>query len=152
MEIKGHFNVSASRAEVWECITDPEVVGSCIPGCESIEVISDNLYKAAIEVKIGPIKARFRVDVDVTEEVAPDHIISNTRGEEGGRASVISANNILELRDSDAGGTDVYYSSDVMISGRLGKYGHGIMKKVAKNLSEKFADAFRDQVETSKVV
>jgi carbon monoxide dehydrogenase subunit G len=152
MKIEGTFNIAAGRPEVWRLITDPSVMGSCIPGCNSIEVTGDNSYQANIEVKVGPIKAKFGVDVEVTEEVILDHIISTTRGEEGGRASVISAHNLLKLSDSVNGGTEVYYSSDVTISGRLGKYGHGIMKKVAKNLSDKFVDDFRNQVETNQAV
>lgn len=136
---------------MWRYITDPAIMGGCIPGCNSIVVTGENSYQAKIEVKVGPIKAKFGVDVEVTEEVEPDQIVSTTRGEEGGRASVISANNFLKLSDSAGGGTDVYYSSDVTISGRLGKYGHGIMKKVAKKLSDKFVDKFRDQVESSEV-
>lgn len=152
MKIEGTFNVAAARPEVWRNITDPAVMGICIPGCNSIEVTGESSYQAKIEVKVGPIKAKFGVDVEVTEEVEPDRIVSTTRGEEGGRASVISANNFLKLSDGEFGGTDVYYSSDVTISGRLGKYGHGIMKKVAKNLSDKFADEFREQVETGQAV
>jgi carbon monoxide dehydrogenase subunit G len=125
-------------------------MGSCIPGCDSIEVTGENTYQANIKIKVGPIKAKFSIEVEVTEEVEPDHVISRSRGEEGGRASVISANNFLKLSDSEFGGTDVYYSSDVTISGRLGKYGHGIMKKIAKNLSDKFVANFCLQVEVGE--
>lgn len=150
MKIEGTFNVAAGRQKVWQYITDPAVMGSCIPGCNAIDVTGESTYQANIEVKVGPIKAKFGVEVEVMEEVEPDHIISASRGEEGGRASVISAKNFLKLSDSDVGGTEVYYSSDVMISGRLGKYGHGIMKKIARNLSNKFADEFREQVEAGE--
>ncbi len=150
MKIEGVFTIAASRPVVWRHITDPEIMGRCIPGCKSIAVTGEDSYQANIEVKLGPIKAKFNVEVEVTEEVEPDHILSHTRGEEGSRASVISADNILKLSDGESGGTDVFYSSDVMVSGRLGKYGHGIMKKVAGNLSEKFADKFRQEVEAGE--
>lgn len=151
MKIEGVFNIAADRSVVWRHITDPEVMGRCIPGCTSITVTGENSYQAEIEVKLGPIKAKFNVEVEVTEEVEPDHVLSHTRGEEGSRASVVSADNILRLSDGETGGTDVYYCSEVMISGRLGKYGQGIMKKVAGNLSDKFADKFRQEVEAGDV-
>ena len=150
MRIEGSFNVKAARTDVWRNITDPEIMGRCIPGCQSITVTGPDTYQANIEVKLGPIKTTFNVDVEVTEEVEPDHVISRTRGEEGSRASTISAENRLELSDADSGGTDVYYCSEVAIAGRLGKYGHGIMKKVAKNLSDKFVDRFREQIATDE--
>ena len=147
MKIEGTFNVAAGRPKVWQYISDPAVMGSCIPGCNPIDVTGESTYQANIEVKVDPIKAKFGIEVEVIEEVEPDHIVSASCGEEDGRASVISANSFLKLCDSDVGGTEVYYSSDGMISGRLGKYGHGIMKKVARNLSNKFVDEFREQVE-----
>ncbi|MCZ6863441.1 MAG: carbon monoxide dehydrogenase subunit G [Alphaproteobacteria bacterium] len=150
MKIEGAFTVAAPRTYVWRHIIDPEVMGPCIPGCDSIEVTGPNTYLANVQVKLGPIKTKFNLEVEVIEEVEPDHIISRTRGEEGSRASMVSAENVLRLSDADSGGTQVYYSSEVAIVGRLGKYGHGVMKKVAKKLCDKFADNFRERVENSK--
>ncbi len=150
MEIKGTFTVAAPRSKVWRFITDPEVMGPCIPGCESIEVTGPNTYLAKVQVKLGPIKTRFNLEVELIEEVEPDRVISRTRGEEGSRASIVSAENVLRLSNADSGGTEIYYRSEVAITGRLGKYGHGVMKKVAKKLSDKFADDFRAQVESGE--
>ena len=150
MKIEGTFTVAAPRSKVWRFITDPEVMGPCIPGCDSIEVTGPNTYLASVRVKLGPIKTKFNLEVELIEEVEPDRIISRTRGEEGSRASIVSAENVLRLSDADSGGTEVYYSSEVAISGRLGKYGHGVMKKIAKRLSDKFADDFRERVESGE--
>jgi carbon monoxide dehydrogenase subunit G len=125
-------------------------MGLCIPGCKSIKVTGPTTYTADIQVKVGPIKASFNLDVEVIEEVEPDHIISRTRGQEGSRASMVSAESTLRLSDAESGGTEVYYSSEVAITGRLGKYGHGMMKKIAKKLGNKFADDFRERVENGK--
>ncbi len=150
MKIEGEFTVAAPRTIVWRHITDPEIMGPCIPGCNSIEVTGPNTYLANVQIKLGPIKTKFNLEVEVIEEVEPDHVISRTRGEEGSRASMVSAENVLRLSDADSGETRVYYSSEVSIVGRLGKYGHGVMKKVAKKLCDKFADNFRERVENSK--
>ncbi len=147
MKIEEAFIIAAPRANVWRCITDPELMGPCIPGCESIKVTGPTTYIADIQVKVGPIKAKFSLDVEVIEQVEPDYIISRTRGQEGSRASMVSAESMLRLSDAESGGTEVYYSSEVAITGRLGKYGHGMMKKIAKKLGNKFADDFRERVE-----
>ncbi len=150
MKIEETFTVAAPRGKVWRFITDPEVMGPCIPGCESIEVTGPTTYNAGVRVKVGPIKARFNLEVEVIEEIEPDRVISRTRGEEGSRASIVSAENILRLSDADSGGTEIYYSSDIAIVGRLGKYGHGVMKKIVKKLCGKFADDFRERVESTE--
>jgi hypothetical protein len=87
------------------------------------------------------------VDVELTEEQPPHYAASVSRGEEGGRASTVTAQNILKLAPNEGGGTEVYYSSEFSVVGRLGKFGLGIMAKKAKALGEEFAKAFRERVE-----
>src|SRR5689334_18517788 len=127
MRVEGSFIVAAPPERVFAEITNPALMAGCIPGCEAIEVVDPKTYRARILIEVGPIKARFNLVVEVTEEVAPARVVSITRGEEGTRASVISANNELLLAPADGGGTEVKYASEVSVTGRLGKFGLGIM-------------------------
>ena len=148
MRIEGSFTVAAPRERVFAEITNPALMAGCIPGCEAIEVIDGKTYRARILVEVGPIKARFNLVVEVTEEEAPVRVASVTRGEEGTRASVISSNNELLLAPAD-GGTEVKYVSEVSVTGRLGKFGLGMMKKKAESLGAKFAETFRGKIEAA---
>jgi len=147
MKIEETFTVAAPQDRVWRFITDPEQVGPCLPGCQGIEITGPTTYKAAVKVAVGPIKTVFNVDVELTEEDPPNYAASVTRGEEGGRLSQISAQNVLRLTARDKDTTEVYYASDISVVGRLGKFGFGIMKKKAAALGLEFADAFRARVE-----
>ena len=84
-------------------ITDPEVVGPCLPGCQGIEVTGPATYKADIRVAIGPIKTTFSVTVEKTEERPPNFAASTPRGEEGGRASTLNATSTLTLSEVEGG-------------------------------------------------
>lgn len=148
MRIEGSFTVAAPRERVFAEITNPALMAGCIPGCEAIEVIDGKTYRARILVEVGPIKARFNLVVEVTEEEAPMRVASVTRGEEGTRASVISSNNELLLAPAE-GGTEVKYVSEVSVTGRLGKFGLGMMKKKAEQLGAKFAETFRGKIEAA---
>jgi len=150
MKIEETFVVAAPRKLVWRFITDPNEIGPCIPGCQDIEVTGPNTYVAALQVKVGPIKTTFNLEVEVTEETPPTQVLSTTKGEEGSRASQVSSQNILRLAEIEGGGTEIYYSSDVTIAGRLGKYGHGVMKKIAQKLGNQFAETFRERVEAAR--
>src|SRR6266850_2335754 len=99
MKIEDGFTVRAPRERVWAFITDPERVGPCIPGCTGIEVTGPKTYKAGIRIVIGPIKAEFKLEVQVEEEVPPNFLRSVTRGEEGTRASMLSAKTLLEMQE-----------------------------------------------------
>src|SRR5690606_38287737 len=89
----------------------------------------------------------FNVVVDLVEQDPPYRAASVTRGEEGGKASTLTAQSELRLNPVAEGGTEVYYASEVSLVGRLGKFGLGIMKKKAKSLGVVFAPAVRVRVE-----
>jgi hypothetical protein len=110
-------------------------------------VISPTLYKAKIRVQVGPIKADFNVDVEIVAETPPQEVRSRTRGEEGSRASSLSAENTLRLSALSDSETEVFYASEATVVGRLGKFGLGVMKKKAESLGREFALAFKQKVE-----
>jgi hypothetical protein len=150
MKIEDSFTVPVPIADVWTAIIDPNVVGPCIPGCKAIEVLGPDKYRAEVVVAFGPIKTTFNVVVEVSEMVAPERVVSVTRGEEGTRASLLTANNLLALREIDGQTTEIAYSSEVSLVGRLGKFGLGIMKKRAKETGESFAKAFQARLEEGR--
>ena len=150
MKIEDSFTVAMPIAQVWTAIIDPNVVGPCIPGCKAIEVLSPDKYRAEVVVAFGPIKTTFNVVVEVSEMVAPERVVSVTRGEEGTRARLLTANNLLALRALDDRTTEVAYSSEVSLVGRLGKFGLGIMKKRAKDTGDAFEQAFRARLEQAQ--
>jgi uncharacterized protein len=147
MKVEDRFIVGAPIARAWKAIVDPNVVSRCIPGCQAVEVLGPDRYRAEVLVALGPIKTTFNVVVEVSEMTPPERVVSVTRGEEGSRASLLTANNLLELRAVDASTTEIRYSSDVSLTGRLGKFGLGIMKKRAKDTGAAFAEAFRTKLE-----
>jgi uncharacterized protein len=147
MRIEDRFVVAAPRERVWVAIKDPAVVAPCIPGCQGVEVVSPTLYKAKIRVQVGPIKADFNVDVEIVSETPLEEVRSVTRGEEGSRASSLSAENSLRLTALNDNETEVSYASEAVVVGRLGKFGLGIMKKKAESLGRDFAAAFKQRLE-----
>ena len=147
MRVEGRFVVAAPRERVWLAIKDPSIVAPCIPGCQSVEIVSPTLYKAKIRVQLGPIKADFNVDVEIVSETAPEEVRTRTRGEEGSRASLLSAENTLRLTVVNNNETEVFYASEATVVGRLGKFGLGVMKKKAESLGRDFATAFKQRVE-----
>lgn len=147
MRIEGQFAVAAPIETVFARITDAALMASCIPGCEAIEIVDPKTYRARILIEVGPIKARFNLVVEIAAEEPPARVRTVTRGEEGSRASMLSAESELTLAPLPGGGTEVRYASEVSVTGRFGKFGLGMMKKKAESLGLKFAEAFRAKVE-----
>lgn len=147
MNIGKTFTVNAPQEKVWEFITTPEKVAPCVPGCEGAEETAPGEYKATIKVKVGPIKTTFKADIKNTEEQAPDFASYETRGEEGSGASRIKADSTLSLKKLSDNETEVTYSSDINLMGRLGKFGSGMMQKVADNIGNQFVGNLKEKLE-----
>lgn len=137
MLIDGQFDVVAAPAEVLAHLFDARLMASCLPGCESLEQAGDDRYRAVVAVALAGVKARFDLQVEVTERLA-DGVRAITRGEEGGNASTLQATSEVRLTPN-AGGTHVVYSSEVAVTGRLGRFALGMMKKKAQSLGDEFA-------------
>ena len=146
LKIENSFVVPAPRERVWRFIQSAEETGACVPGCESVEVVGEGRFKAKVKVKIGPIKALFNFDVETLEEQPMEFASYSTRGEEGGRASRLSARSRLTLRAIDAEETEIAYVSEISIAGRLGRFGAGVMKKKADDIGGQFANAVRERI------
>lgn len=140
MKVEKTFTVQAPPQVVWDFAKDPAKMAPCIPGCKEISAIDATHYKARVGVKVGPISARFNLELEIVDETPPVEIISKTRGEEGTRASILTAHNVVRLSPNDDGSTEVYCSSESSITGRLGKYGAGMMMKKADAIWGKLAE------------
>jgi carbon monoxide dehydrogenase subunit G len=152
MKIEQSFVVDAPADRVWSLIRDPEIMVGCVPGCDAIEQVDDTTYTADVTVSVGPIKATFSLVIEVVEEVPPILVKTLSRGEEGSRASMVKSVNEMRLTRLAGGETEIAYSADVEISGRLGRYGAGMMKKIATKLAGKFEESFRQLAEASETV
>lgn len=152
MKIEKTFTLSASQEQVWSFITDPQKVAQCIPGCEGAEEKARGKYAAAINVKVGPIRTTFHLDIEQTEQRPPEFASYLGKGEEGSRASRISSVSTLALKSLSAKSTEVTYTSDINITGRLGKFGGGMMQKIADSIGDEFVAALKGRLERQEVI
>ena len=149
MTLDGTFTIAAPHDRVWKAIRDPDIVAVCVPGCSGVEVVSPTNYLAKIAVSFGPISANFDLVVDITDENPPEQISIQTRGAEGSRASTLNAVSLVTLKEAEGMQTNVHYTSDVSITGRLGKFGLGVMRKKADQLAKDFTRKFADALQTA---
>ena len=132
MKFQGTEEIKASRERVWEFLMDPNQVGACGPGVESIEVIDETHFKAKAKVGIGFISARFVVDMEIAEREPPDRAIIKAHGKAPG--SAVDATATMTLRDGADGGTVLDSSADVMIGGSLATVGARMIEGTANKM------------------
>ena len=86
MEFSGNVVIRAPRAAVWAFVTDPNQVGSCGPGVESIEVIDATHFRARATAGVGFITSNFAVDLEMAEQIAPAKAVIKARAQAPGSA------------------------------------------------------------------
>ena len=145
MLIESQFNVSAAPQALLRYLFDARFMASCLPGCETLERLDDDRYRVVVVITMAGIRARFDLQVAVTER-DERNVRAVTRGEEGGNASTLQADSHVELEPVEAG-TLVRYRSEVNVTGRLGRFALGMMKKKAQSMGDEFAQNLRRKLE-----
>lgn len=141
MLIDGSFAVAVPPPRLMVHLTDASLVASCLPGCESVEPLAEDRYRTVVALSMAGVTARFDLIVEITGRDA-ENIWAVTRGEEGGRASNLQADSRITLA-AEADGTRVSYRSEVTVTGRLGRFALGMMRKKAQSLGDAFAENLR---------
>jgi uncharacterized protein len=145
MKFQGTVDIGAPRDRVWAFLMDPNQVGACGPGVESIEVLDETHFKARAKVGIGFISARFNVDMEIAEREEPDRAVIKARGQAPG--SVVDATATMELRDGAAGATTMDWSADVNIGGTIASVGARLIEGTANKMIGQTFDCIRAKLE-----
>jgi carbon monoxide dehydrogenase subunit G len=140
----GEQQIAAPRQKVWEALNDPQVLAACIPGCQSLEKEGDDRFAAIAEVKIGPIGARFKGAVALSDLDAPNGYTITGQGS-GGIAGSAKGGAKVRLSDN-GGGTLLSYEVDAEVAGRMAQLGGPIIDATAKQLAGKFFSKFNEVV------
>lgn len=144
MRMSGEQRIAAPRARVWAALNDPEVLRQCIPGCQSLTKEADDRLRATVEIKIGPIGAKFDGAVTLSDLNPPESYTITGQGQGG---TVGSAKGGAKVRLTEAGNeTLLSYEVDAEVGGRLAQLGGPIIDATAKQLSAKFFRQFAEVV------
>jgi len=145
MKFAGTVDIAAPRDRVWAFVIDPNQVGQCGPGVESIEVIDDTHFKATAKVGIGFISARFVVNMEMAEQQPPDRAVIKAHGQAPG--SAVDATAQMTLSDGDGAGTRMDWNADVLISGSLASLGARLIEGTANKMIGQTFDCMKAKLE-----
>ena len=145
MHFEGSVPIKAPRDKVWAFVTDPDQVGQCGPGVESIEVIDATHFKAVAKVGIGFISARFNADMEFAELQPPDRALIKAHGQAPG--SAVDATAEMRLSDGADGTTVMDWNADVNLSGTLASVGARLIDGTANKMIGQTFDCMRTKLE-----
>ena len=144
MEMNGSRTVPADIDTTWRALNDPEVLKACIPGCESVERVSDNEYRLTMTVRVGPVSARFTGRIVLADIVAPTSYTLSFEGQGGGAGFAKGEARVTLTVDEP--GTRIDYQVKSQVGGKLAQIGSrlvdGAAAKVADDFFARFVDRF----------
>lgn len=146
MELKGSFDLTAPKQEVWDALNDAEVLKGCIPGCEEIEKTSDISFSAKVTAKVGPVKAKFTGDVTLSDLDPPNAYKISGEGK-GGAAGFAKGGAHVSLKDNEKGGTTLEYVVTAQVGGKLAQIGSRLIDSTAKKMAREFFETFGKMVD-----
>jgi len=145
MEIKGEYQIDSSREIVWQALNDPEMLKKCIPGCESLERVSDNELKATVMAAIGPVRARFNTKL-LLENLNPPESYTLV-GESKASAAGFGRGSADVALTENAGGTLLRYTADFKVGGKLAQVGSRLVLGVTRKMADDFFGKFSREVD-----
>ena len=136
MTMTGEYLLPADRQHVWDALNDAEILKRCIPGCESLERVGDAQFAAVATAKVGPVKARFKGQVTLTDLDPPNGYRISGEGT-GGVAGFAKGGAKVRLEDAD-GGTRLAYDVEAQVGGKLAQIGQRLINGAAKKIADEF--------------
>jgi carbon monoxide dehydrogenase subunit G len=147
MLIEETFRVKAPIQRVWEFLSDPEKIGSCIPGFERTEPAGDDAYVTTIKVEVSMFSITAKCKTTVTEMTPPHHLKSVTDGEYDVGSGTFRQETVIDLKEIAADEVEVSYAADTRLGGGLAGFAENIVGSMAKGWGERFAQNMREKLE-----
>jgi hypothetical protein len=140
MEMTGEFRIPAPRQRVWEGLNDPEILKSAIPGCQTLEKVSDTEFSGKVVAAVGPVKATFAGKVIISDLDPPQSYTISGEGS-GGVAGFAKGSAKVNLAE-DGAATVLSYAVQAHVGGKLAQIGSRLIDSVARKMAEQFFGRF----------
>lgn len=137
MKLNGENIIQAPRMQVWEALNSSDVLKETIPGAQSVEQTSADEFEATVEIKIGPVKAKFKGKINLSDIDPPNGYKITGQGS-GGAAGFAKGSAVVNLIDGDANTTKLVYDVDAQVGGKLAQVGQRLIQSASKTLADQF--------------
>jgi len=144
MEMTGEQLVPAPQQETWKALNDPQVLKACVPGCESIELTGTNEYQVLMVARVGPVSAKFKGKLALTDIQPPNSYALSFEGQ-GGPAGFAKGSAQVRLA-TEREGTRLSYAVKANVGGKLAQIGSRLVDAAAKKVADDFFRNFNEKL------
>jgi len=150
MDMTGEYRIPAPREQVWAALNDPAILKASLPGCESLERVSDHEFAATVAAKVGPVRAKFNGQVRLSDLNPPESYKISGEGK-GGAAGFAKGGADVRLVEEGAEVTVLSYTAKADVGGKLAQLGSRLIDATAKKMADEFFENFRRQLTAPEV-
>lgn len=129
VDLEGTYTFDAPRDAVWSALMDPQVIAAILPGCQKMEEIEPNAYRALIQIKVGPVQGNFEGTVKLSDIQEPQAYRIAVTGK--GAPGFVTGDGDLSLEAQDAK-TVMSYKGKATVGGKLAGVGQRVLESSAK--------------------
>ena len=144
MKIEGKYSFEVSRQKLWDTLLDPDVLASCIPGCQEFRPTSDDRYTVSLKVGVGAVSGTYRAAVAVEDKVEPESYTMLVEGK--GSGTTIRGKGTMTLHETE-NGSEVSFVGDAQVTGIIARVGQRLMGSASKSLVGQFFSCIREKAE-----
>ena len=129
MKLEGDYLFDAPHQNVWDGLMDPEILAATMPGCEKLELIADNTYEGALNIRVGPVQGKFQGKIELKDIDSPNSykVLIDGQGAQG----FVKATAAVRL-NAEGEQTRMFYSSEAQVGGRVAGVGQRLLDSSAK--------------------
>lgn len=142
MKVSGSYTFDLPAQKVWDALTNPSVLASCIPGCSGLEAVGENRYQASLAVGVGPVRGNYNARVSILDMVPPESYRLVVEG--NGPTGFASGEATIKLVDQ-GDRTTVEVDSDAQVGGTVARVGQRLMGSVAKMMMDQLFTCLREK-------
>jgi carbon monoxide dehydrogenase subunit G len=146
MKIEGTYDVPVPRKKVWDAFLNPTQLKKAIPGCEKLEALGNDEFKATMKIGVAAVKGTFEGKVKLIDKKAPESFRLVAEG--SGGPGFVKAETLITLTEID-GGTRVSYSADVQVGGLIAGVGQRMLGGVSKMMADQFFGKMSDLLKSA---
>lgn len=143
MKLSGSYEFNAVPEKVWQTLTDPASLSACIPGCENLEEVGEDEYKATVTIAMGPIRSKFNATVKMMDKKPFESYRLIIEG--NGPSGFVRGESLVTLTDDD-GKTTVSVDSESSSGGLLARVGQRMMESFSKSMMDRFFTCLQQSV------
>ena len=136
MKLSGEAVLTAPVADVYAALNDPAVLVRTIPGCQRLEMVGPDSYRATVLAGVASIKGTFDGEVRLSDQTPPNSFTLHASG--AGAPGTVTAVARVSLSEGEAGGTLLRYDADATIGGVIGGVGQRMLAGVARKTAGEF--------------